>query len=147
MSTTVQISSNSYQIPSNNETGGTWGEDLSSALLALISKVNAISSNNDISPTTATLLNNITTNTAISGLSFSSSTVSAATITYYISRTVKQTGTLTVLYTGVGWNLIEGPDNGDAGIVFDINSSGQVVYQSTNDINGTIKYFAKTISV
>lgn len=147
MSVVLQVGSQSFNYPTNGETGGTWGEDASGLIVALVTKVNAISSNNDISPTTATLLNNITTNTAISGLSFSSSTVSAATITYYISRTVKQTGTLTVLYTGVGWNLIEGPDNGDAGIVFDINSSGQVVYQSTNDINGTIKYFAKTISV
>jgi hypothetical protein len=142
MSVTKTIGSNSYKIPQNLETAG-WGEDFSAAIQALIDKVNSVSSNNDILPATATITNNTSSNTAVTGLNFNSSLVNGAEVIYYVTRTNREFGRILVMYDGSTWKLTQGPKQGKSGVVLDIDSTGQVVYQSTNDIDGTISFTAK----
>lgn len=147
MSTTKQIGQNSYLIPSNSEAGGSWGEECSAAFIALIDQISGISNANDILPATATISNNISSNTAIAGLNFSSSLVKAAVITYYITRTAREFGTILVMYDGSSWKMAQGSRVGRSGVALDIDSSGQVVYQSSNGIAGTMNFSAKIVAV
>lgn len=147
MSQNLQIGSTTYKYPLNSETGGTWGEDASAWAKAITDKVNGFSSNSDILTTSASLSNNVVVDTAVSGLSFNSTLVRAATVTYDVIRTAREYGTLLVNYNGSSWDISRQNILGDAGMSFNITAAGQVTYQSSNDIVGTMKFSAKAIEV
>ena len=147
MSTTVQVGSTSYILPGNSAAGGTWGEETAAFLVALTAKVNGMSSSYDILPASATIDNAASAATAISGLSFSSTLVKSAIITYHITRTVRESGTMIAIYDGSAWKLIVGPKIGISGVAFDITNAGQVNYASSSDIAGSINFSARVISV
>ena len=143
---TLQVNTSSFDFPDNGELGGQgWGEEVSGWAEAITNKINGISSNYEILISSATINNNISSDTAISGLSFNSSLVRAAQIYYTITRTTREYGILNVIYNGSSWDISQDSVIGDAGILFNVNSSGQVLYQSTNDIAGTVKFASRSL--
>ena len=147
MSRELQIGSEIYEYPDNNESSS-WGPDASDWAEAITDKINSISGNFDILQSSSSLADNTASDTNITGLSFSSSLVRAAEITFYIARTGKEYGKLLVSYNGSSWDIIQTDTIGDEGILFNITSAGQVQYQSTSTGTGaTIYFFARSLSV
>lgn len=96
--------------------------------------------------------------TAITNLSFSTTEVRSALITYALYRntsttTVSEAGTLTIVYNpsnGVGlkWEMLRESDS-DAQVVFSVDDDGQVFINTTAlggiNYNGFISYSAKAL--
>lgn len=161
MSTPLTINNNTFNYPSPGDDPG-WGENATGWASAVTTAINNLLGPGDIIETTFNIANNISTNTNIVGLLFNPTSVRAAVIEYSMYRrsntnpsgTVEE-GTITLIYdndasAGNKWKLTR-EANFDAGIDIDIvDSTGQLVYQSTNigatGYSGTMKFRARTLS-
>ena len=149
MSVNVTINQEVYKYPTQGESSGSgYGEEASAAFVALVEKVNSITGDNDILLSSTGLADNTTSDTAVTGLLFSSSLSRAAEITYYITRTGREYGKMLVSYNGSSWDIEQGVVIGDEGILFTISSAGQVQYQSSSTgTAGTIYFYTKSLDV
>lgn len=129
-----------------------WGEESSAWAQAVTDALNTLIAPGDILETSFTLQDNITTPTLIVGLRFDSALVRAANVTYSINRNGQaQSGTLHLNFnisgaTGQKWTIQEAR-SGEVGIIFSVNDTGQVSYQSSaTGSTSNIKFSARTLS-
>ncbi len=154
MSQNLQIGTTTYAVATQGETGGTWGEDTAAWMDAITDKVNSISSNYDILPSTASLTNNQSSAANISGLSFNTSLIRSAEIDITVRRTavgveLSEMFKILVVYesTAAAWLLSEESVGDASGITFSITAAGQIQYVST-DISSsscTAKFRARVV--
>lgn len=130
-----------------------WGEDGTAWAEAVTNILSTIVGDGFIPETTVTIDDNITSFTNILGASFNNSISRAFRFTYAVSRTdgssvFTETGVITGVYDGSEWDYtIE--RLGDAGMTFNVTSTGQIQYKSTNiggTYSGDINFYANDVS-
>lgn len=155
MSRTLTIQNVPYTYPEAGETPG-WGEAATDWAQAVTDAVNGIVGAGDILPTLATIANNQTIFTSVTGLIFNTTNVKAAHIEYMVFRSTNSTeldeiGSLSAIYntSTTSWELGR-RSTGDAGIEFSITSGGQIQYKSSNiagtSYSGRIRFRARTLA-
>jgi hypothetical protein len=133
------IGNESYEVPNEGE-GGNYGQSVTDYLEAVARALGTVQAPNDIPVTTASILNNISTPTPILGFSFNTTEVISINAEYIIRRTTDSSssvssGVIRGNYNGTDWRItIE--SEGESGVELDINSSGQIIYTSS-DIPGS----------
>lgn len=157
MSKTLIIDNTPYQYPTAGDEPG-WGQGATGWAEAVTEVLNDLVGPNDILETAFSIANNQTSFVNITGLTFNGASVRAADITYSIFRVSStnlsghtETGTIQLIYdNNIGWSINQGNILGNAGVLFDVTSLGQVQYKSS-DIGalsyvGTIKFRAKCLA-
>ena len=153
MAIQLQIGNKTVSYPEPGDNPG-WGEDGTKFAQLVADALTTVQGPNDITTTTTALSNDVSSDTAIAGLSFNLVEVRRATVEYVMVRifdsgasTIVESGTITGDYDGTNFDIsVEAND--DSGITFNSNSSGQILYQSddkTNNVSITMTYQAKTI--
>lgn len=152
MAISVVINGTTYSIPQQGE-NPPWGEDLSDVLNAIVTVLNSSVGSADILTTSFTVANNQSSAANVTGLSFDTTEVRSAIISYSIYRStslseLSECGHIFATYksTANSWEFTP-VGTGDAGVTFSITSAGQVQYTSTN-LSGTsyvgkLKFSAK----
>lgn len=159
MSVNLTVNGVTYAYPTNNDE--LWGVQATNWAVAVTSALATATSQGDLSPTTlVTIQNNQPTPTNVTGLLFDKAIVRSAEIEYYVYRVrgateVLESGTIRVgfktdadtWYLNRTSSLID-----EVGVHFDITTSGQVTYTST-DIStsgtyaGAMRYRARVLPV
>lgn len=115
----------------------------------------------DVSPQIYTMVSNVNTNVALPSLTFSTTFVRGAIITYTVYRnttgigaqTLAEVGTLEIVYNPNGptnnkWEISD-EHTGMSGVTFSVTDQGQVQFSSTDitglDYTGFIGYTAKAL--
>ena len=149
----LTIGSETFDFPVENENGN-YGESVTSWAEAVSQALGTVQQPNDIPVSTASILNNVTTATAILGFSFDTSQVIAIEAQYIVRRSTSssnsvESGRIEGNYNGTSWSITV-ESVGTAGITFDISPSGQVTYTSTNvsgaSYTGSILFKAKVFN-
>jgi hypothetical protein len=144
-----------FEFPLNGENGD-WGESVTDWATAVSDALSTVQQPNDISRTSAQILNNVTTPTAVAGFLFDSSEVVSINSEFVITRTTDspaqvlvQSGFIEGNYDGSTWSITIRSVK-DAGVQFDITNSGQITYVSSNlvgsNYNGSIFFRAKVFN-
>lgn len=155
MAIQVTISGTTYSIPQAGDPPD-WGAQITSILQALAAASTTTNAPGDITTTSFSIANNVTSSAPITGLNFDPAIVRSSTVTYSIDRSaggveLAEQGYLLVSYntTTNGWELARYGSGSDAGLTFTI-SSGQISYKSSNLIGasyqGLMKFSAKSSS-
>lgn len=148
MAITLIVNNIPFDYPEQGEPAP-WGEVASSWAAEVTKVLNSVSGASDILESSATILNNQTTFQNISGLFFETAVVRSFTVngniyrTYNVSQEVSESFTMSGLNQGASGWIIQIEGLGDAGITFNIDSSGQIQYKSSNltgYISGLIKF-------
>lgn len=141
MAKTLIVGTESFEFPVEGDLGN-YGEEITDWAEAVSTALGTVQQRNDIPITTASILNNITTATAIPGFSFDTTEVISVQAEYIVRRNTTvpannlvASGTLMGNFDGSTWYITIRSIK-DAGIELDINSSGQVTYTSS-DISGS----------
>lgn len=148
MSKSLTIGSTTFLYPVQGTAAG-WGEESTDWAEAVTDLLGTLSGPNDISLTSATILDNQSTAVDIgvgaSILKFSTSLVRSFVVDFNVLRgSTVMAGTMTGAWNGSSWEF-SFENTGDAGMDFEINSAGQVQYFSDAILGGgTIQYSAKT---
>lgn len=138
----LKVNNEIYSYPDAGQEPG-YGSDATGWAEAVTDVLDSLAGSGTINETQSIIENNILTNQAIAGLVFSSSLTKSATVFYRIERDTNsitplvEQGTLVVVLNGSTWELTREISAGNpAGVVMDIDNTGQVVYTSTN-LSGT----------
>lgn len=141
MSTQVTISGSTYSIPNQGQSPP-WGEDLSDLLSAMVSLLTSLQGSFDVVTTAFGIVNNQATPANVTGLSFNTSQVRSAIISYSAYRStnsseLSEAGQVYATYKSAAgtWEIAQA-SVGSSGITLTITSSGQFQYVSTN-MSGT----------
>jgi hypothetical protein len=143
----VYVNNIPFEIPVQGEQPP-WGESLTDFLVEVATVLNSLKGTADILETSAIISNNVTTFRDIPDMKFNTATVRSFKVEGSIARTTDSTKlyeqfTLTGLRTDSQW-LLEQEGIGNSGVIFDIDSSGQIQYKSTNmsgtNYSGLIKF-------
>lgn len=153
MSISLTIGNETFEYPENGSNPqAQWGEEATGWAEAVTELLNNIQSPNDVSLTTFTLNDNVTTETNIVGLAFSTTAVSHVNVEYVIERTVAgnvtaESGLILGNYDGVNFN-ISLETVGDSGVNISVTNTGQFQYTSSNlgHTACTIKFKGTAIS-
>ncbi|GAG03360.1 unnamed protein product, partial [marine sediment metagenome] len=94
----VSVGGSTYKLPLQGA-NPPWGEELSDLIDALVTTINTVSGPNDITETSASILNTSGVK-SVAGLAFDLASVRSGEITYNISRTT--TKTISAIPTGTG---------------------------------------------
>ena len=145
MSKKVTVGGEPFTLNTSGDEQG-WGNTQSDLMSALVESVNAFFGEGDILPTTSLVGNNQPSGTLISFFQFNSNVVRFAEVEYTVIRSTSGIDAVTVYEVGkifclndptaVGnpWSInVQKMSDAEAGIEFDINSTGQMTY-STNDM-------------
>lgn len=155
---TVNNTTHSYPEPGDapgwGEATTAWAQDVTEVLATLLGS-------DDLPLTSANILNNQSSSVNVSGLSFDTGSVRAASIDYSIYRVSASTtsgksesGYIKAVYDnsaapGSKWALAQGNIVGNAGVTFTITDAGQVQYQSTDigatTYSGEMQFTAKSL--
>lgn len=141
MSKKVFVGSEEFTLNTQGDPKG-WGEQQQDLIEALVDAVGSFFGEGDILQTTSRIANNASSGTKITNFKFDPTIVRFAEVSYTTIRstsavdsTVYEVGKIFVLNdptTGI-WSLnVQNMSNSEAGITFDIDSSGQVTYSSTD---------------
>jgi hypothetical protein len=152
MAISVTINGTTYSLPTQS-TNPPWGEDLSSIIEALVEVANDSFGPADILTTNFNIANNQGSVANVSGLSFSTSEVRSAIISYSVYRSTNsaessECGQIYITYksTAGTWELAQNYA-GSSGVTFTITNAGQVQYTSTNmagtGYSGKLKFNAR----
>ena len=135
---------------------GNYGEDNTSWAESVTKALQTVQGPNDILLSTATLINNTTSSTNVTNLTFNTANVLSVSVDYFIVRvhnpgsgnvTLTESGTIDANFDGTLFKSLQS-GVGDVGVGFTVNASGQVQYTSTDltgHISSTMRYRAKTI--
>jgi hypothetical protein len=153
MAESLTLNNKTFEYPSNGESPG-YGEEATAWAKEANTVLNTLFGNNDISITTATILDNQTTAANVTGLIFDASFVRSFEVIYDVIRNdgssqIQQNGKILGIYDGSDWSITS-ECNGDAGIDFIINNDGQIQYFSTSvggTYTGTMKFKASTLDI
>jgi uncharacterized protein YjbI with pentapeptide repeats len=137
MSKTLIIGSEEFDFPLQGENPD-WGEQVTDWAEAVSDSLKSVQQPNDLLRSIATINNNVTTFTNISGFNFDTAEVRTINAEYIIKRTavspaanLVESGFIQGNFDGTNWNMVR-RQVGDAGIEFDITPAGQVQYTTTN---------------
>lgn len=148
----INIAGTVYEYPDVGENPN-WGREATEVIVALAEALNSLVTDGDILLARAAIQNNISVFSVINGLILDSNKTKSATISYTVTRKtseeyVVEYGSIYLLYEDTQWIISRELDSGDAGIIFEIDNTGQLYYQTTNltGINhiGLISFSAKT---
>lgn len=150
----VTINGTVYSIPDNNDNPA-WGEELHDLLVALAAGVNATSTAGDIA-TTSFSVPNVAATVSVTGVSFDTTTIRSAILSYSIYRTTATTETseagniyITYKSTAGSWELSQ-THVGDGQVTFTITAAGQLqilpAVLSGGSYTGTLKINAKVFT-
>lgn len=151
----LTVGNEEFDFPLENENGN-YGESVTDWAEAVSIALETVQQPNDITTTTATILNNISSPTSVTGFSFDTSEVVSINSEFIVTRTTDvpavnlvESGFIQGNFDGANWSIsIESV--GDAGIDFDITAGGQITYISTNltgsNYTGTIRFKAKVFN-
>lgn len=137
MSVELTIGNETFEYPENGTNPQEqWGEEATEWARAVTAVLSTIQSPNDITLTTYTLNDNVSTPTNIVGLLFSTTAVIHVEVEYIIQRVVGATvytesGKILGNYDGTDF-YISTETVGDSGIEVSVTSTGQFQYTSTN---------------
>lgn len=161
MPITLTVNSIPYQYPVANDSPG-WGQAATDWAAQVTLVLNDLKGPNDITQTSFTVQNNISSFTDVAGLSFNTGQVRSASIPYSIYRTATATpsgfsesGIINIVYDnlaapGSKWSLIQYGMNGNSGVMFNVTDGGQVQYKSTNmsatGYSGTMRFRATALN-
>lgn len=137
-------------------TNPTWGDDASEWAEAVTDALGLVVGPNDIAVATVGIEDNQTEFTSVLGLLIAPLAGRRCTITYSATRTdgdggnirIAEAGSITGQVIDGEWLISYVKDAGDAGLEFDISSSGQVRYKSSavgGNYAGSITYKAEVI--
>lgn len=154
MALTLQVGTEVFQFPENGTNPQEqWGEESSGWAQAVTDLLANIQGPDDISITTYSLADNISTPANIVGLRFSTTSVISVKVEFAIQRTIP--GPSTIVETGIIMGYFDGSNFdiaqqsvGNSGISIDVLPSGQFQYTSTNlsHTSCTIKFKGAAIS-
>ncbi len=160
MPESIVVNSIPIEYPSPGDEPG-WGEAATQFAVEVAEVLNELVNPNDILETSFSIQNDISVATNISGLSFSTGQVRAASLDYSIYRYSDETqsgnaefGLISLVYddnatAGSKWIMSVGALAGQAGVYFTITDAGQMKYTSTDigstDYEGEMRFRAKTI--
>lgn len=143
-----------YNFPDPGTPPG-WGENTTAWAEAVTEVLNFLVSPGDLVNITASINNNVSSPTNVTGCVFSSVQTRAANVTYQVVRSVtgtdiSETGTLLLHFDpSLGWSLTRSYTGGNAGVDFSVTPTGQVQYTSTDLVGtsyeGLMKFNAKTL--
>ena len=151
------VGNEEFEFPEEGDSSGYaggWGESVTSWAEAVTKALETVQQPNDIPISTAPILNNVTTPTLILGFAFDTSEVISIQGEYIVKRSTDtanlvENGNIEGNYNGSDW-FITHTNIRDAGIVFDITTSGQIVYTTTNisgaNYSGVIIFKAKVFN-
>lgn len=155
MSIPLTIGSDTFNYPSANESPG-WGEDASAWAEAVTQALANISSATDV-PLTQVAISDNASGATVAGLTIDPTTVRSAVVTYNCYRKASTTGpdyseagTVTLAYQNLAsstekWVMSQVYE-GNAGISFDIDDTGQVTYSTIQlSATGLLTFKAVTI--
>lgn len=152
MSVQLTIGGVVYDFPVEG-TDPSWGENVTDAVTAIVDVLNNLGGTGDILTTSFNTANNVSSPTNVTALSFDTSQIRSAVITYSSYRKtslseLSETGIILITYKSIAatWELAQ-YSVGDSGMVFTITNAGQVQYTSSN-LSGTsyvgkLKFSAK----
>jgi len=151
----LTVGSEEFDFPLQGENAG-YGEQITDWAEAVSDALATVEQPNDITRTSATILNNQSSPVSIAGFLFDSAEVLSFQATYVVVITtsspatqVTESGTILGNYTGSDW-VIAQQNVGTSGVAFDITAGGQVQYTSSNVAGsgyvGTIVFSAKVIN-
>lgn len=149
------VGNDSFDFPTEGENGN-YGEQVTSWAEAVTDALTTVQQPNDLSRTTAQILNNVSVPTAVSGFLFDSSEVVSINAEFVVNRSTSspsvvlvQSGVIEGNYDGSEW-VITVRSIKNAGISFDISNSGQITYTTNNMIganySGQIIFRAKVFN-
>lgn len=149
----VSIQGTTYNLPQQGESPA-WGDDLQSLILALVSVSNSVVGGADILTTNFSLPQVQASAANIVGLTFNSTLVRSAIISYSIYRStstneVSECGQIYITYKSSAgtWELAQNYV-GTSGVVFIMLPSGQMQYTATTIVGttyaGKLKFQAKS---
>lgn len=151
----INIGGTVYDFPEVGESPN-WGKDATDVIVALADLVNTLFADGDILITRFNIANNTAVPAIINGLLFNYVQTASATVSYHVVRStddnkVTEFGSIYLNYDEdtSEWVMTRVIQSGDASLVFTIDATGQVSYQS-NDLTGAnyeglIVFSAKTI--
>lgn len=155
MSTKVIIGNKAFQIPDPGEKVG-YAEETTDYLVAIAEALASVQGPNDILQTSAALANNQITPAIIPGLVFSTASVLSIDVSFFIVRnfdtgssTLTNSGNIIGSYDGSEFKISVDMD-GDVGVNFDIDNTGQMTYTSSDlvdHVSSTIVFKARTTDV
>lgn len=147
-----------YPVPGEDPA---WGEDATAWAKAMTEAMATLFGVGDILNSTFAISNDIQTPANINGLIFDSGVVRAATIDYAVYRIsdsnldgTAESGKIFIIFDDNApinekFKMTQ-HSNGDAGIVFSVDDTGQFKYTSTDigslGYNGTIRFSAKALT-
>lgn len=154
MSRNLTVNNNVFPYPDPGDSPG-WGPAASDWAEEVTNVLSTLLGSDDITETSFNISNNVTTFTDITGLQFNTGSVRSAVVTYSLYRTSSTTeevesGEMFVAYknTAASWTLSQN-QNGNANVLFDITSAGQIQYKSSNysgiSYSGVMKFIAKSL--
>lgn len=146
----LTVNNTTFNYPDPGQEPG-WGEDATGWAEAVTEVLNSLAGTGTINETQSNIENNISVNTQIAGLVFNSSLTQSATVLYRILRDtdsispIIEQGKLDILYDNGTWKLSREIVVGSpAGVIIDIDGTGQLVYKSSNiagaNYQGYIKF-------
>jgi hypothetical protein len=149
------VGTESFDFPEEGENSG-YGESVTDWAVAVTDALTTVQQPNDIVRTSASILNNISSPTAVAGFLFDSSEVVSINAEFVITRTTDspaqtlvQSGFIEGNYNGTTW-VATIRSIRDAGVLLDITNSGQITYTSSNvsgtNYSGTILFKAKVFN-
>lgn len=150
------VNNTPYNYPTAGDEPG-WGGQATGWATAVTDVLTDLLGPNDILETSFNVANNQISWADVTGLTFNTAQVRAADISYSIYRVSTGTpsgqtekGTIQIAYdNAVGWILNQGNILGNAGLQFQILSSGQVQYKSTDigapGYSGIMHFRAKSL--
>jgi len=157
---TLVINNNTFSYPDSGDDPG-WGGDATAWAVEVTRAINNLVGPDDILQSTATINNNTTVSTSVTGLLFDPSSVRSAIVEYTVYRRTdaspsgfSEHGELVLLYDNDApsdkWKITR-QANSDSGVEFDINqSTGQITYTSSDiagaNYSGIMKFRARTLA-
>lgn len=151
----LTIGTQEFDFPLENESGN-YGESITDWASAVTDALETVQQRNDIPSSTASILNNRTIATSVTGFLFDTSEVISINSEFIVTRTTTvpavtlvESGFIQGNFTGTAWN-ISVVSQGDAGIDFDITAGGQITYTSSNmtgtNYSGEVRFKAKVFN-
>jgi hypothetical protein len=153
MARDLTVGTDTFRYPDAGENPG-WGEDATEWAQAVTDELADLKGPNDISTTTFTVADNVTTFTDITGFAFDSATSRSFHAEYNVFRTdgssnIAESGFIYGINDGTDW-YISNQYVHSAEMEFSITSSGQMQYKSSSvggTYSGTMKFNAKTFAI
>lgn len=161
MPITLTVNNIPFEYPEPGDSPG-WGQPATDWAQQVTIALQDLQGITDIAQEAFTISNNVTSPTNVTGLTFNTGLVRAATINYSIYRTytsgpttfdLVESGIITIAYQnlaspGSKWLVAQGPVVGNAGVTLTMTDAGQFQYQSSNlsgTTTGVIHFRAKTL--